>query len=323
MTKPIPALFSLRPLLPLPSGASPRLPTLGQALPLQIGLGPSGELLAQGPQGLVFTLPAGSARVGDLLLMRVVATQPQIELQLIEHQAVPAARLRLDEGDSLDSMPSQRPDQAQLQRLQLGRAAAETLPATLATQWRSRVLAEVLRHPADTPLLTGLAGHAAETAGTLAPLYPMPGWQQLSILLRLLSPSAPAWPQVAEELLAADADAGAAGEEQGLRLQLSLTLEGESLQLLLQWQHGLLLYFVTESAEMLQALRQRLPQIASVLASIPMPLRYCLFARQMPAGQRPALRPSQGLAHTSSAALFRAAAEIVAVLQREPLLPPA
>lgn len=321
MTKPIPALFSLRPLLPLPSGAAPRLPMLGQALPLQIGVGPDGELLAQGPQGLLFTLPAGSARVGDLLLMRVVATQPQIELQLIEHQSLPTARLRADEGDGLDAMPSLRPDQAQLQRLQLGRGASETLPATLAAQWRSRVLAEVLRHPAEAALLPGLGGNRSEPTSALAPLYPMPGWQQLTILLRLLSPTAPAWPQLADELLApGEGDAGDQAEEQGLRLQLSLTLEGESLQLLLQWQHGLLLYFVTESLPMLQALRLRLPQIASVLASIPMPLRYCLFARQLPAGQRPAARPSQGLAHTSSAALFRAAAEIVAVLQREPLL---
>lgn len=324
MTSPIPALLALRPLAQWPAGLPPRPPALGQSLQLQIGSGAVGELLAHGPQGLLFTLPAGSARPGDLLLVRVVATEPQVELQLIEHLAQPPGRSLLGAGEAADSMPALRSDQAWLQRLHLGQTAAESLPMALAAQWRNRVLAEVLRHPPPVLPAGGGAERLAEFAAAPLPLFPLPGWPQLTLLLRLLSPAPPAWPHAADDpVLGGEADAAAPAEDerQGLRLQLSLTLEGVTLQLLLQWQHGLLLYFAAEAPPVLQALRQRLPQIASALASIPVPLRYCLFGRRLPAGQRGAARPSQGLAHSSSAALFRAAAEIVAVLQREPLLP--
>jgi len=326
MTQPIPALLALRPTAQWPGGLPPRPLPLGEPLQLRIGSGAVGELLAHGPQGLLFTLPPGSARPGDVLLVRVLSIEPQIELQLIEHRPQTAGRSIPGSSDPADAMPALRPDQAWLQRLHLGPGAVESLPIALATQWRQRVLAGVLRQPPPTALLAASgAEHVAEAASAPLPLYPLPGWPQLTLLLRLLSPAAPAWPQATDDAaLASDTEAAAqAQEQQGLRLQLSVTLEGETVQLLLQWQHGLLLYFVTESLPLLQALRQRLPQIALALASIPMPVRYCLFGRQIPAGQRPAARPSQGLAHTSSAALFRAAAEIVAVLQREPLLPPA
>jgi len=340
MLNPITALVALRPLDSRPAGqAHPQPP--GEAL--QPGSGVAAERLTQGAQGL--PLPVGSARTGDLLLMQVVATQPQIELQLLEHRPAALAVGWRGAGDSggavglEEATPALRSDQAWLQRLHLGAVPATAALAALAAQWRSRVQAELLRNlPApDLPRAAGGGPGAAMASGIgtatpaellalAAPLYSLPGWNQMPVLLRLLSPAAPAWPHLADELPPGgegEADApfakqGAelAAELDGLRLQLSLTLVGDVVHVLLQWQHGLLLYFAAESASALQRLRQQLPQLASALASVPLPLRYCLFGHSLPIGQRPALRPGHGLVHSSSVALFRAAAEIVAVLQQ-------
>ena len=320
MTQAIPAIVALRPPSGwLPSSVPP--PPVGSSLQLQVGSGPAGELLAQGPQGLELPLPAGSAKPGDLLLMRVITTEPRLQLQLLEHRPAGSQAQAAAPAADADSTPALRSDQAWLQCLHLGSLPASgNAPAAVAAQWRSRVLAELLRGAPGLPQPALPAPVAGEPALLPAPpLYPLLGWLQAPVLLRLLATDVPVWQLPAED----EGMAGTAGDApqdsgSGLRLQLSLTLDGEPLDLLLQWQHGLLLYVAADSAALLDRLRLLLPRIGTRLAAIPLPLRYCRFGRHVPGGQGAASLAKQGLAHSSAATLFRAAAEIVALIQAEP-----
>ncbi|MET0519182.1 MAG: hypothetical protein ABW005_10145 [Burkholderiaceae bacterium] len=333
---PLSPIAALRPVLAWQRPADAPLPQPGELLRLRVAPGPQGTLLAEDGRGLSLPLPAlptGGGEglgIGDLLLLRVLATLPQLELQLVERQ--PAQRWVLADSRDEAEPASMRAEQAWLARLQAGRrdgppggmvagtevaAAAEIAAdiAAMALQWRKQVMTQLWRASraaAPAPLAGNPAGPGALA---LPASIALPGWNAQALLLRLLSLQ-PAWQRVwhlgDEE---ADEDAAAA-EEQGLRLSLALQFNGAPLQLLLQWHRGLLLYFSTEQAANLALLRARLPRVAAALAAVPLPLRHCQLALRPPLiGAATPEQLTQGLRQGSSGALFRAAAEIVHALQ--------
>lgn len=314
----IAAVNALRPIdAQLQHGAG-RQPQLGQTLRLLIQLGPRGELVAADASGLKLVLPPGSAAPGELLLLRVLAQQPRLELQRLPSPAAPAAapaalpvaapQPPLTDGagdEALWQFAALRPDQAWLQRQQMLRAGG--LPASVAARWRAHALAELQAAPPPAGALAGAAG------------VQLLGWLGQALWLRLLVAQPSLWPPLPplpdEEGTASASGAAGANEEADLCLELPFA--GDWLRVLLHWRRGLLLHFSAGQAQTLQRLRERLPRIAAALAAVPLQLRQCRLSLQPPllhdAGPR---RAAQALAAAGSPALLRAAAEIVHLLQQ-------
>ena len=331
MANSIPTISALRPVLawqgqPLSSSSSPA--SVGELLRLTVTAGPQGELLARNEQGLLVNVPSGAAAIGDLLVLRVLATEPRLELQLLERRSGAAGTPAPAQAQPEDTA-ALRTDQAWLQQRFHGvRQAAQELPAAVAAQWRGRVLAAVLRGGVEqAPTLSGVPAHEGAVARSGGEAIPLQGWQGQALQLRLLNPQAAVWPLPAQEEEApprqpAEPEAESAPDEsgesgEGLRLGLILSLHGDWVQVVLQWQHGLLLHFSADQAETLQILRGLMPRIAAALAAVPLRLRHCQLSSKPPAvPPLPQAQQSHGLAHSSSGALFRAAAEIAKVLQQ-------
>lgn len=206
----IPALSALRPVLPPTSRTSPqqgaRAPTLGEFLKLTMGE-QEGTLYATSRAGTSVKLPPGALEgelsPGDVLLVKVVATTPQLELARVG-RAVPMSADSLDaHTTSPDQAAAMRPDQTAMLRM----AWAPPDAATLATSWRVLVLAH-LRQIAATrsaPLLTSdwTVSHAllpamehGQSGAPLAThwspierwLFPVHAWAGLPLALQLLPP---------------------------------------------------------------------------------------------------------------------------------------
>jgi hypothetical protein len=226
-----------------------------------------------------------------------------------------------------------RTEQAWLlrQRLLPAATAATAAPAAaagvqMAGEWRALALAESLR-AASAPAAAADSPQLQQTQAG-APLQLL-GWSGQALWLRLLGPSPGAlgWtPTVQQEdeeqASTRQHEPESQGEPdepgEGLRLGLILSLDGDWVQLLLQWQQGgLLLHLSAERPETLQALRGLLPRLSAALAAVPLPLRHCQLSSRPPAlPPLPRAQQARGLAHASSGPLFRAAAEIAAVLQQ-------
>ncbi|QPF74182.1 hypothetical protein G8A07_15505 [Roseateles sp. DAIF2] len=325
MSSPIQAIVPLRPVMHAGQGQSgassgPAV-QVGDTLRLTVAAGAQGQLQALNEQGvLLANIAPGSAQVGDVLLLRVLATQPRLELQMLERQPTQAGTAGQPASAALEESGALRTDQAWLlaQRLHSARATVApemTAPASLALQWRGRLLAEAAQGPSAAPEQATASLH-------------LPGWNGHNLQLRLLTPPTAAWLPHPDEPAARDEESSGGRQPphpepedqqqgEGLRLGLILSLGGEWVQVVLQWQQGLLLHFSAEKAETLQALRGLMPRISAALAAVPLPLRHCQLSSRPPAvPPLPRERLSQGLAHGSSGALFRAAAEVAGVLQR-------
>lgn len=337
MNAPIPALS---PLLPLDAWTPNRggvALQVGEQLRLQVALAADGALLGRTERGQTFVLPAGLAQPGELLLVRVLASLPQLQLQIVERRGAegapqPAAApdaapqdtgaLRADPTWLMRRLPGARPLP--------GAASAPTplapsAPDMLAAQWRGRVLAEVLRAP--MPRAGAAAGAVPEAAQEAIRVQ---GWNGQPIQLRLLHPQQASWPPPGAEDEApqrAPKEPEREGHEpheepdepgEGLRLGLILSLNGAWVQVVLQWQAGgVLLHLSAESPATLQQLRSLLPRVSAALAAVPLPLRHCQLSSRPPAmPPLPNAQQAPRLAHASSNALFRAAAEIAGVLQQ-------
>jgi hypothetical protein len=305
MSAPIPALTPLRPIEAWLRQAGGREAQVGELLRLRVALTAEGGLLGETEEGLQVGLPPGLGRPGDLLLMRVLAREPRLQLQLMQREAVADAEAdELPGGDW--GWRALRPDQGRLQRWHLDQDAR--LPAQVGAQWRSQLLSEQLR-AAQGP--AGQApGSESPWAAHAAPVQ-LVGW---------LSPLSGFWP-----LPPRQDDAGRAGgnalmeagvQDDGVCLCLNLDTPEGWVLVLLQWHHGLLLHCCAERAEALPWMRARLPAVARALAAVPLRLRHCSLGLHPPplpeAG--PAQR-AQGLASAASLPLFRAAAEIARLLQ--------
>lgn len=320
MTAPIPALSAVRALQAHQSFAGGRDLRPGELLRLQVVAAADGTLLGADGDGLQLPLPGlgGQAAPGDVLLLRVLSQRPRLELQLVERQPGGSAPAALRPSPQIEDSPALRSDQAWLARQHLvGAPPALPQPAAVAVQWRAQVLGELQQLAGSPDPAPPWA--AAQDAAPL--ILQLPGWQNQAVLLRLLLPlhGQLPWPAV-------DADGGH-GETVGddgsaLMLCLGLALDGDWVQVLLLWDHGLLLHFSADEAATLERVRELLPAMASALAAVPLRLRSCLLSvRGAAPRDAPAARLAAGLADTRCAALFRAAAELVKQLQRAPLAP--
>jgi hypothetical protein len=313
----IPALAPLRPvaLFTLPRAADVPQPAPGELLRLRIVAGPQGALLGSDDRGLLLQLPAGAATPGELLVLRVLAREPSLTLQILQRDSAPQARaLDADTGWACDAM---RPDQAWLQRRQVGRPAES--PRGLAGLWLAQALALQLQQP--EPTAGPQPGSALQIDVPMAPIE-LRGSAGEALWLRLLNPMPALWHRASIDEEAAtddgaDVDADADADRAGLCLCVQLCLDGAWLLALLQWRYGLLLHFSADSPQTLHALRSYLPRIAAALSAVPVRLRHCSMGLREPAltDAGPSER-AQGLARAGSPLLFRAAAEIVAVLQQ-------
>ncbi|HEY1130223.1 MAG TPA: hypothetical protein VGF12_12545 [Roseateles sp.] len=314
MNAPIPALRPVRPIEAWPRQAGGREAQIGELLRLRVALMADGGLLGDAEDGLQLGLPAGLARPGDTLLLRVLSREPRLELQLVQREAATDAVPEETPGDEW-GWRALRPDQGRLQRWHLNQDAR--LPVQVAVQWRSQLLAEQLRAP------QGPAGQAlgpeSQLAAHAAPVQ-LTGWLGQIVWLRLLSPLSSFWPAATGHDDAAREGGGGLAEpgvpDGGICLSMNLATPEGWVLVLLQWRHGLLLHCCAERAEALPWLRARLPAVAKALAAVPLRLRHCSL------GVRPPLLPdagpaqrAQGLASAASQPLFRAAAEIARVLQ--------
>jgi hypothetical protein len=343
----MPEPLSPRSIAPLAAVAAPRRieaqaqggtrqPLPGELLRLRVSLGPLGELLASDEAGLRLQLPAGTASPGEWVSMRVLSGLPRLALQrlpesvsagLAEEALPPPASGQAGEEDW--RYAALRPDRAWLQRRQQGLEARQ--PASVAAQWRSRALAEQLRlgmADARDGLLAPGAASLAQRAAEQGAALQLAGWGGQVLWMRLMAPL----PQWGQGLSYSQADPG--GEDRGeyryedglppaadagLCLSLNLRFGRGWLMLLLQWRQGLLLHFVLDSPEAAQALRQRLPAVSRRLAAVPLRLRHCRLSLVPPLlPEAVAAQRALGLAQSSSAGLFRAAAEIAQLLQETP-----
>ncbi len=342
----MPEPLSPRSIAPLAAVAAPRRieaqaqggtrqPLPGELLRLRVTLGPLGELLASDEAGLRLQLPAGTASPGDWVSMRVLSGLPRLALQrlpesvsagLAEEALPPPASGQAGEEDW--RYAALRPDRAWLQRRQQGLEARQ--PASVAAQWRSRALAEQLRlgMAEEGGLLAPGAASLAQRAAEQGAALQLPGWGGQVLWMRLMAPL----PQWGQGLSYSQAEPG--GEDRGeyryedglpraadagLCLSLNLRFGRGWLMLLLQWRQGLLLHFVLDSPEAAQALRHRLPAVSRRLAAVPLRLRHCRLSLAPPLlPEAAAAQRALGLAQSSSAGLFRAAAEIAQLLQETP-----
>lgn len=323
MNAPIPALTPVRAIEAWFTQAGVREAQIGELLRLRVALTAEGGLLGESDDGLRVGLPPGLGRPGDQLLLRVLAREPRLQLQLLQRDVPPAAEPGEPPGGDW-GLRALRPDQGRLLRWQLDQAAR--LPADVAAQWRAQALAEPGR--VVSPGAAALPpGADAAWLAQAAPVQ-LVGWLGQVLWLRLLNPLSGFWPALAtqpdarrdkERQQGRQQDArltSSGGSEEGVCLCLNLdTAEGWVL-VLLQWQQGLLMHVCAERAEALPWLRARLPAVAQVLAAVPLRLRHCSLGLRpppLPEGE-PSQRP-QALASAVSQPLFRAAAEVARLLQ--------
>ncbi|MFT7772951.1 hypothetical protein [Roseateles sp.] len=314
MNSPIPALRPLRPIEAWPRQAGGREAQVGELLRLRVAQTADGGLLGDAQDGLQLGLPAGLARPGDTLLLRVLSREPRLELQLLQREPARDAAPEEAPGDEW-GWRALRPDQGRLQRWHLNQDAR--LPAQVAVQWRAQLLADQLRAP-QSPVGHAL-GPESLLAAHAAPVQ-LTGWLGQMLWLRLLSPLNGFWPAAAGHDDAAHDGSSAQAEvaEGGVCLSLNLSTPEGWVLVLLQWRHGLLLHCCVERAEALPWLRARLPAVARALAAVPLRLRHCsLGLRPPPLPDAGPAQRAQGLASAASQPLFRAAAEIARVLQAQ------
>jgi hypothetical protein len=321
------AINSISPLRPIQAWQSPgpnqeMAPAKGDVLRMTVSQHPEGGLLAVSEHGPMMMVPAGTVTVGDVLLLRVLATHPKLELQMLERRPSDnGAGDQIGKASRSEETAALRTDQAWLQQRFHG-PGMNALPATLAAQWRSRVLAEVLQANQREASQTVAIAHALETVPMAihSAAFHLLGWNSQTLLLRLLSPQTTHGTHTPHDEDASSEESQSARHDDPdapLRLGITFSLDGERVQILLQWQHGLLLHLSAEQPKTLQALRSLLPSIAGALAAVPLPLRHCQLSQKMPESAAAALTFQMPfLVHSSSAALFRAAAEVVGVLQK-------
>lgn len=279
------------------------LPAVGSTLQLSVLAREQLGLRVATEQGLTLLLPglvAAELQPGAQLLMRVVATQPRLQLQLLPLYT-PA--------HAAEVAPRQLPaaaEQARLQGWQQPKPAADTLAAG----WRGLLLAALSQPPADDAaalpamLLAGVraehdplaaAGRLAEQGWCLAHCW---AGQTLRLALAAAAPAA-----------------GDGGHE--LLLQLQLPYWGAVLLRLRSSSAGPLLQLYSESAAVLAQWQACLPRWRQALLAAGYPLqlqlqpgRPALSVARAGHGQRgsvPALAQFQLAAHMIL--LLQAAAE--------------
>jgi hypothetical protein len=309
-----------------PTGTGSRRPATGETIEFTFEMAAADELIATNAEGVQFKLAglgslAADLTAGDVLLMKVLATSPRLELVLFDTAARPGAQARASAVPADRSgMPAfeneqaaMRPDQVAWLRQMVWRPPDT---ASMATSWRALMLGQLERQAAQRE-----PGIDPWTLAAFA-------WGGLRVKLRVLPPDPDAKPPTRYR------DAAPLT----LRIVLALPrLGGVTVQLQLA-ADGVLLDLAAEHAEALQPLRNLMPTIVAALARIDLRVLRCRLARGLPNGisWNPAARPAITSPTTSASAtpaaaarspqarippetalspiLFRAAAEVVAVL---------
>lgn len=334
----IPALSALRPVL-LPTSRAPsqqgtRVPMLGEFLKLTLDE-QEGTLSATSRAGTLVKLPPGTLEgelsPGDVLMVKVLATTPQLELARVG-RAVPMSADSADaRTTSPEQAPAMRPDQTAMLRM----AWAPPDAATLASNWRVLVLAH-LRHiaTARAPLLTSdwtvphallPAMESGQSSDRLAThwspierwLFPVHAWAGLPLTLQLLPPRS------------GPREGRARRRPQGWGLRVHGLLPGLG-QIEIHAQlstEGASLLIVADDEQTLQRLRETRDAITRAVNRAGWRLRACQMLRSLPPENNPSERDSSAIegsqidesAHTTTSSslpqgLFRVTTEVLLTL---------
>lgn len=281
----------------------PRMPAAGETLRLALDEVAGDDLLARTDDGLVLRL-AGLARQsraftpGDVLMLRVVATAPQLELELF---GTIGARPGPSAGNDATTPAALRFDQAALSQI----AWKMPEPAALAARWRQQVLAgNAAPLPQTLAPAALLAQQAApESAHQLAErwAFPVYAWGGVPALL---------------DVVAAEDDDKAPRRRRpahALRLEMVLPGLGRVSMRLQGDAAGIQLQVAVERAQALPPVRDALPAVAAAMARAGLRLlRVAISQGRVPQGGPGAA--AAGDAAALSPALFRAAAEVAVAL---------
>lgn len=319
-------------------------PRPDDVLRLEITQSAEGELLMSDPAGQRFRLGAGSLtglglEPGQVLLVKVLATSPRLELALLD---------RL--GDALpphlntpDADPSKQ-DSLQPPALQIDQAAmrrfAQPLPdaSTLAARWLSQATQVLLQQQqaatlGASPQARTVPDTAAETsdmtllrpgAGLQNEALPSardsltPRTQQTLLLWQTASPQG--LPLAFCLWRPTKGEPGGRSTDTALSLHLRLLLrhpQGGAVLIDLAWSPpGVLLTLSTDQALLVPGLRGRLSLLAARLTCAGLRLMRChVLHSALPGFSEPAPNAHLSLARLGlPPALFRAAAEVLVVL---------
>jgi hypothetical protein len=316
-------------------GTAARRPATGETIELVFEAAAADEVLASTVEGVQLKL-AGLGTLGrdltagDVLLVKVLTTSPQLEVMVFD--TAPRASRPFETEQA-----AMRPDQVAWLRQVVWRPPDS---AAMASAWRGRLLSQIQRqaqqpdptdeaHAGNAATATLLADDATPNPFARPPPLTDPwlliayAWGGLRVMLRAL----PADPD--------DGPPPNPREAMPLALRVMLELPGLG-GVTLQFQltaDGVLLDLAAERAEALQPLRNLLPEIVAALARAKLRVLRCRLARGLPNGTpwNPLVRPSTGAlvpgrtvqsGATPEAVLppllFRAAAEVVAVLCAAP-----
>lgn len=283
---------------------APRVPLAGDTLRTAFDEVAGDDLMVRTDDGLILRL-AGLAQQarklspGDVLMLRVLATEPQLELELFGTYGP-----RQRESGGGDGTPAAfRLDQAVMRQVSMQLPE----PAELAARWRRQVLS------GSALALQGQAGVMAALPGTDAVLegpgavsdrgfYPVYAWGGVPALISAVpSPSddkrAPHRPRAMT---------------QGLRLDMVLPGLGRVSIKLYGSAAGIQLEIEVDRAETVPVIREAMPAIAAALARSELPLQRVGISQGRASGVVLA-GPAEGAASLSPV-LFRAVAEVAVAL---------
>jgi hypothetical protein len=297
-----------------------RSPTAGDTLELTLAEALLDEVLATTSDGLPLRLAglgqlARHLSIGDVLLVRVLATSPRLELALFETPSRPSTAT----APYASSSQAMQPDQLSQRQLNWRPPQA----AALATSWHTMVLSQVegeavsarrATSPPTTPPVPDARvlpqrepWLATPLTGPHRWLFPAYAWAGLHVMLRLVEPDDDEPPRPPRRrrgpmALRIEVDAPSLG---GIELHLQLLAQGVAL-----------VFFVERHAA-LAVVRQAVPTIAQALAAAGLRLLRCGVVRGLPpltGATRLDAWPSGASASTVlPTALFRAAAEVTVV----------
>lgn len=295
---------------PLRDHRGQRQPASGDTVRLAFREAAGDDLLVTGSEDAVLRLKglghmAAGLKAGEVLLMRVLATEPQLMLRLVNDRQTARDFPPVSPSVSQLDTPAMRVDQLALQRM---------LPpapdvAALARAWHAQVHASLQRqaviHLAPEP--------APGTQLMVADRWSFPAfaWAGIPVLLRLV--------QGEEENRTRKRAAG--HRQSGLWFEFELPAFGRLALRLRTASDGIFLLLAAQSEDALRQVRAALPAIARALAAVKLHLRRCELSLGLPdpAGMRGWSARSRGnIIDAPPLALFRAAGEIMAVLTAMP-----
>lgn len=281
--------------------AAPRLPQAGATISLVLKEARGDDLLVETGEGISLRLAGLRHRFpglspGDVVLARVLATTPRLQLTLLDtpsgsHADEPASS---DQAD----LPALRLDQLALRQINWATRSA----GALAAAWRTRVFGALERHPSVAAHLPGQG---------LTPIvqerwaFPVFAWDGQPVLLRLVADDDEDTRHGSED-----------GRPAALLVEFAVAGLGRILVRLRIVAAGVWVEFAVEREAAWSAIRAALPAIAAALGRMHLPLRGCRLDPRLKDARPWAARPGAGTEPAAAVppVLFDVAAEIVFAL---------